>query len=191
MVNEIMNIISGVLAMAIIGSPFILLVLKLKKVEDREKNVKKVFEEIEMGKNIKITKELSLIWKKKFEKLIVDDSNETIYYIKINKKNFKDREILEIKYDSIIKFNVIWDTHTESIQDLATFRERRVYEEKVHRQGIQLTLDDIKNPKVDILFDDPSNGSGFKLKGYIEEWGAVFEVILNRMNKKEAENLIS
>lgn len=175
-----MDSIMAMIGVTIVLSPFILLILKLKKDEGRAKNVAEVFKELESLKNINVTKELFISWKKNFEKIIIDDENRIVYYITINRKNFKDIDIKEIKYNSILKCELIWDTHMENIEEIGLINNKFVQEEKIHREGIRLTLNDVRNPKIDILFTEPSSGSMVTCKELIEEWIAVFEVVLTK-----------
>lgn len=179
-----MDSIMGMVALLILISPFILFIKKIKKSEDNEKKSKEIFASVVKKEGITVSKELYLSWNKKYQYFLVDDVNEKLYYMTLNKKVLTNLDIKEIKYKDLVRCDLIHNSHIETIDSMYSIRDRKIQEEHIDKQGLRLILDDISCPTLDIMFIE-SGGGKFHFKSCIEEWIAVLDVIIRKSSKNE------
>lgn len=179
-----MDSLAGIIVFSLVISPFILLIKKVKKSEDNGKKSKEIFANIVKTKGITATKELYMNWNKNYQYFVIDDVNEKLYYITLNKKDLTNLNIKEINYKQLVRCELIHNSHIETIDSMLSFRDRRIQEEHIDRQGLRLVLNDINCPILDIMFIESCSGKAH-LKSYIEEWIAVLDIIIRKSNKTE------
>lgn len=179
-----MKSIAGIVSVLIILSPFILLIRIIKKKEDNGKKSKEIFNSIVKKEGIIITKELYMSWNKNYQYLLLDDQNEKIYYMTLDKKKLSNLNIKRINYEDLIRGELIHNSHIESIDAGLSMRDRKIQEEHIDRQGLRLILDDVSCPMLDIMFIEDGAGKAH-FKSYIEEWIATIEIIIRKSNKNK------
>lgn len=179
-----MDSIVGMLWLLIILSPFILLIRSIKKKEEKGKKSKEIFDSIVKKEGIIVTKDLYMSWNKNYQYFLIDDQNEKLYYMTLDKKSLSNLNIKNINYTDLIRAELIHNSHIETIDSGLSIRDRRIQEEHIDRQGLRLILNDVSCPILDVMFIESGGGRGH-LKSYIEEWIATIEIIIRKSNKNE------
>lgn len=135
--------------------------------------------------NINISKNLYLPYDVYPKTIIIDDVNKKVHYLRKPNKKSDNIDLSSYNYSDILKCELINNSHYETVDSLATIRNRRISHEYVQRQGFVITVKDIVNPTIEMNYVLDKKGIKCSFLKQIQEWISTFEIIIHENSKKE------
>lgn len=133
--------------------------------------------------NINISQELFLS-EKLYQMLVIDDVNKKLVYISRIKKDSGVIQLQSYDYTDVLKCDLVHITRNETIDSLGSIRDRRVTKEYITKQGFRITLNDLSNPTIEMIYIDDHRGSTIHYLTAVQEWIARINIIIKQGNEK-------
>lgn len=150
------------------------------------KNAKEKINNIIQENNIKSTKAVDISRGRGISRFIVDDENEKVWYIQVDKENGKYIKSLEFK--DVYKVELIKDSKTKLTEDHFSIFNNYNKKEYVKNLGLRISFNDMQFPFLDILFLKSISGQTLTGLGHVvnstNTWIQTMQIVIERGKKQ-------
>lgn len=122
-----------------------------------------------------------------YQMLIIDDTNKRLTYLTKDKvgSNTGHIDIQYFKYSDVLKCELINHTRTESVEVYGSIRDRKKNEIFNIKQGFRISLNDLSNPLIEMIFLNERRGTKISYMDNIEEWIAKIDIVIAKGKIRE------